>query len=136
MAKTEENLSQSKYAEHRNATKGYISRMVKEGRLHLIKGKLYRLSAEQGDAQAQYDLGLMYEQGKGIRKDYALAHMWWNICGSSGDKGCVENRNKVEKEMSESQIQKAQEMARNWKPGVKKKSIFEQLRETWDKVTK
>ena len=40
MAKTEENLSQSKYAEHRNVTKGYISRMVKEGRLHLIEGKL------------------------------------------------------------------------------------------------
>ena len=37
---TEENLSQSKYAEHRNVTKGYIGRMVKEGRLHLIKGKL------------------------------------------------------------------------------------------------
>jgi len=40
MAKTEEYLSQSKYAEHRNVTKGYIGRMVKEGRLHLIKGKL------------------------------------------------------------------------------------------------
>ena len=37
---TEENLSQSKYAEHRNVTKGYIGRLVKEGRLHLIKGKL------------------------------------------------------------------------------------------------
>ena len=33
-----ENLSQSKYAEHRNVTKGYIGRLVKEG-LHLIKGK-------------------------------------------------------------------------------------------------
>ena len=40
MAKTEENLSQSKYAEHRNMTKGYISRLIKEGRLPLIKGKL------------------------------------------------------------------------------------------------
>ena len=40
MARTEENLSQSKYAEHRNVTKGYIGRLVKEGRLHLIKGKL------------------------------------------------------------------------------------------------
>ena len=40
MAKTEENLSQSKYAEHRKVTKGYIGRLVKEGRLHLIKGKL------------------------------------------------------------------------------------------------
>jgi len=37
---TEENLSQSKYAEHRNVTKGYIGRLIKEGRLHLIKGKL------------------------------------------------------------------------------------------------
>ena len=36
----QENLSQSKYAEHRNVTKGYIGRSVKEGRLHLIKGKL------------------------------------------------------------------------------------------------
>ena len=40
MAQTEEFLSQSKYAEHRNVTKGYIGRLVKEGRLHLIKGKL------------------------------------------------------------------------------------------------
>ena len=36
----QENLSQSKYAEHRNVTKGYIARLIKEGRLHLIKGKL------------------------------------------------------------------------------------------------
>jgi len=40
MAKTEEYLSQSKYAEHRNVTKGYIGRLIKEGRLHLINGKL------------------------------------------------------------------------------------------------
>jgi len=40
MGKTEEYLSQSKYAEHRNVTKGYIARLIKEGRLHLIKGKL------------------------------------------------------------------------------------------------
>ena len=40
MNKTEEYLSQGKYAEHRNVIKGYIGRLVKEGRLHLIKGKL------------------------------------------------------------------------------------------------
>ena len=45
---TEEYLSQIKYAEHRNVTKGYISRMVKEGRLHLIKGKL---NVEMSDAE-------------------------------------------------------------------------------------
>ena len=48
MNKPEEYLSQSKYAEHRNVTKGYIGRMVKEGRLHLIKGKL---NVEMSDAE-------------------------------------------------------------------------------------
>ena len=46
MNKPEENLSQSKYAEHRNVTKGYIGRLVKEGRLHLIKGKMRLISKE------------------------------------------------------------------------------------------
>ena len=45
---TEEYLSQSKYAEHRNVTKGYIGRLIKEGRLHLIKGKL---NVEMSDAE-------------------------------------------------------------------------------------
>ena len=40
MKQTEEYLSQSKYAEHRNVTKGYIEKLIKEGRLHLINGKL------------------------------------------------------------------------------------------------
>ena len=48
MNKAEENLSQSKYAEHRNVTKGYIGRIIKEGRLHLIKGKL---NVEMSDAE-------------------------------------------------------------------------------------
>ena len=45
--------------------------------------------------------------------------MWWNICGSSETQGCVESRNMVEEKMSESQIEKAKEMARNWKPTKK-----------------
>ncbi len=81
--------------------------------------KWYRLSAEQGDALAQFNLGWMYRNGKGVLQDYALAHIWWNICGSSGDKDCVKNRNIVEKKMTKQQIEKAQELARNWKPTSK-----------------
>ena len=81
--------------------------------------KWYRLSAEQEYSAAQYNLGIMYYIGKGVPQDYALAHMWFNLCGSSGDKECVENRNKVENKMTKQQIEKAQEMARNWKPKKK-----------------
>jgi hypothetical protein len=45
--------------------------------------------------------------------------MWWNLSGSNGYKDAVTNRNIVEKKMSKQQIEKAQELARNWKPTSK-----------------
>ena len=81
--------------------------------------KWYRLSAEQGNAKAQFNLGLKYAKGQGVPQDYMSAHMWWNLSGSNGNKQAVENRDIIEKRMSPSQIEKAQEMARNWKPTKK-----------------
>jgi uncharacterized protein len=81
--------------------------------------KLFFPLAEQGDASAQNNLGVMYFKGPGVPQDYVLAHMWWNLAGSNGNKNAVENRNIVEKKMSKQQIEKAQEMARNWKPKKK-----------------
>ena len=65
---TEENLSQSKYAEHRNVTKGYIGRLIKEGRLHLIKGKL---NVEMSDAE----LDLKLKQGQLVEVDQVGDHL-------------------------------------------------------------
>jgi len=65
---TEENLSQSKYAEHRNVTKGYIGRMVKEGRLHLIKGKL---NVKMSDAE----LDLKLKQDQLVEVDQVGLHL-------------------------------------------------------------
>ena len=79
----------------------------------------YRLSAEQGIAQAQNNLGQMYVNGQGVPQDYVLAHMWLNLSGSNGNKDAVKNRNIIEKRMSKQQIERAQELARNWKPTSK-----------------
>jgi uncharacterized protein len=78
--------------------------------------RLYRLSAEQGDAGGQLNLGFMYDKGLGVLQDYALAHMWFNLSGSNGNKQAVTNRDIIEKRMSPTQIEKAQELARNWTP--------------------
>ena len=74
--------------------------------------KWFRLSSSQGNAQAQKIYGLMYASGRGVTQDYVRAHMWWNISASSGDKKAESNRDKVAKKMSQTQIEKAQEMAR------------------------
>ena len=66
---TEENLSQSKYAEHRNVTKGYIGRLVKEGRLHLIKGKLnVEMSDAELDNKSNDDKAPIYWREKALHK--------------------------------------------------------------------
>ena len=38
--------------------------------------KWFRKAAEQGDADAQYNLGVMHAQGYGVPQDFVLAHMW------------------------------------------------------------
>ena len=45
----------------------------------------YRLAAEQGDASAQYNLGVMYAKGRGVLKDEAEAVRWYRLAAEQGD---------------------------------------------------
>ena len=45
----------------------------------------YRKAAEQGIAQAQYNLGVCYEFGKGVSKDQAEAVRWYRKAAEQGD---------------------------------------------------
>lgn len=47
--------------------------------------KWYQLSAEQGDAQAQYNLGAMYARGDGVLKDYAESVKWYRLSAKQGE---------------------------------------------------
>ena len=46
--------------------------------------RLFRLSAEQGDAEAQFNLGLMYYIGKGCPKDYKETVKWTRLSAEQG----------------------------------------------------
>ena len=43
---------------------------------------LVRQTAEQGDASAQYTLGLGYANGRGVAQNYVQAHKWINLAAS------------------------------------------------------
>jgi len=47
----------------------------------------YQQAAEQGQAQAQYQLGLIYKQGKGVPQDDALAIHWFRKAAEQGQAG-------------------------------------------------
>jgi TPR repeat protein len=45
---------------------------------------IYRKAAEQGDAAAQYNLGIMYDHGRGVPQDYAQAALWYRKAAEQG----------------------------------------------------
>ncbi len=58
------------------------------------KAEQWRKAAEQGDAEAQYNLGLCYEDGEGVTRDLCEAAKWWRKAAEQGyaqaqfDLGC------------------------------------------------
>ena len=76
--------------------------------------KWYTKAAEQGDTNAQIIIGDMYLRGVGVIQDKVLAHMWFNIANIEDSYLAREKMDRIAKEMSPSQIEKAQDMAREW----------------------
>lgn len=42
-------------------------------------------AATEGDVQAQVRLGFMFDQGRGVRQDYAVARQWYEKAASQGN---------------------------------------------------
>ncbi len=47
--------------------------------------QIYRRLVEKGDVRAQDNLGIMYENGRGVRQDYAEAMAWYRRAADRGD---------------------------------------------------
>jgi Sel1 repeat len=91
----------------------------------------YRLAADQGNAGAQYNLGLRYANSQGVPQDFVRAHMWLNLSAAQGEKNAVEGRDKVVQEMTPEQIAEAQKLAREWKPKLSEENARLQQRGLW-----
>src|SRR5450759_6006866 len=78
--------------------------------------RLIRPLAEQGDASAQYNLGVFYDNGLGVPQDHVRALMWLNLSAAQGKEGAATFRDLVARLMTPAQIDEAQKLAREWKP--------------------
>jgi hypothetical protein len=47
--------------------------------------KEFKFLAEQGQADAQNNLGVMYEEGTGVAQDYVQTHKWFNLSSANGN---------------------------------------------------
>jgi hypothetical protein len=78
---------------------------------------------EQGDVDAQFNLGIIYDKGQGVPQDFVQAHMWFNLAASRLPASDAERLNMAVKtrditasKMTPAQTAEAQKLAREWKP--------------------
>ena len=76
----------------------------------------YRQAAEQGIADAQYNLGRLFAKGEGVAQDYVQAHIWYSLAARQGHQKATQLRDIVAGRMTPEQIAEAQKLAREWRP--------------------
>ena len=77
-----------------------------------------RARAEQGDADAQTNLALMYANGTGVPQDDVQAYIWFSLSASrsSGEARdrAANNRDRVYETLTFDQRAEGQRLAREW----------------------
>jgi TPR repeat protein len=84
--------------------------------------RFIRPLGEQGDASAQYNLGVLYDNGLGVPQDKVRAYMWFTLSAAQGRDGAAAFRDLIARRMTPAQIEEAQKLTREWKPNTQSPS--------------
>jgi TPR repeat protein len=71
----------------------------------------WRSAAEEGDAQSQYRLGRLYEEGRGVLQDFVQAHLFYNLAAAQGLEEAAEARDRLAERLTPEQLAEAQQLA-------------------------
>jgi TPR repeat protein len=69
-----------------------------------------REAAERGEVDAQYALGLIYAEGRGVAIDLAQAHYWLSLAVEQGDRDADLLRNIVGSQMTDEEYEAAKRL--------------------------
>lgn len=76
-------------------------------------------SAVQGLDSSQYELGRMYYDGQGTKKDKELAYFWWLISAAQNNEKATKARDDLERELTIAIKQRIQRNASGWSATIK-----------------
>ena len=77
--------------------------------------ELVGLEAEGGDADALFELGMMYSIGSQVDYDLVQAHKWFNLAAFEGNEEAAYYRKEIAAEMTKMELREAQKAARLWR---------------------
>ena len=67
-----------------------------------------RAAAEQGQAQAQYELGVLYEFGFGSPDHKVEAYVWYSRAAAGGSRVAAERRERLRPQLAPEELERAQ----------------------------
>ncbi|MCH9020157.1 MAG: SEL1-like repeat protein, partial [Proteobacteria bacterium] len=76
----------------------------------------FREAAEQGHAEAQFNLGILYATGAGVERDRVQALMWLILADSAGVEAARERRRQIAAELSPPDVEEAEILADALRP--------------------
>lgn len=71
---------------------------------------IVRAAASGGDVDAQFAMGLIYAEGRGVPIDLAQAHYWLSLAVEQGDRDAVQLRNCVGSQMTDEEYEAAKRL--------------------------
>lgn len=78
----------------------------------------FGLAARQGHAEAQFNLGALYNYGAGVTRDLVEAYAWYALAADAGNGDAPAGRALVEKRLSPEQIAQAKRRAASLKEAI------------------
>lgn len=82
-----------------------------------------RLAADQRHGAAMFLIATYFEKARGVPRDVVQAYQWYNLAAANGYEDGAKWRNRLARDMTPTQIAKAQFLARNWKPTVEESPL-------------
>jgi peptidoglycan hydrolase-like protein with peptidoglycan-binding domain len=75
----------------------------------------FRQSAYAGNSLAQYMMGRLYAEGRGVGEDKLAAYMWFDLSASNGNSRAITAREAIAAELDADEVDQAQQMAADWR---------------------
>ena len=77
-----------------------------------MAAKWFRKAADQGHAQSQQSLAVMYGKGQGVPRDFVVSYAWLILASEQGDRQAQSAKAEIEKLMTPAILSTAQKLAR------------------------
>ena len=83
-------------------------------RLDFSSRDTIEFAAQGGQPDALFELGLIYCTGRDGTVDLVQAHKWFNLAAMRGNEEAKQYRLELSRDMSKTDVARAQKLAREW----------------------